>query len=208
MLKQLIHDKINEIFAEYQKANNIISGDIDPLDWARLEIIQNDLAETIKVICAKQPKAKEFNFISRINQSVPMYHAVETEDGYVVASCDGCGPWSFSKKEMHDRLLKGDWAIVAETPNYDDFTPSWYIYTDSEGIAHSETFSGDITENQFFTKVSKRICFDDCTDETVHKIYYKGKEVYYAGWQPCMKYEYKDRDGNTVWVGYFEHWDH
>ena len=96
---------------------------------------------------------------------------------------------------------------IKEIINYDDFIPSWYIYTDSEGIAHSETF-GQITEDQFFTKVSKKICFDDLDDSAVQKIYYKGKEVEYAGWQPCMKYEYKDLDGNTVWVGYFEEWDH
>jgi hypothetical protein len=91
--------------------------------------------------------------------------------------------------------------------NYDDFTPSWYIYTDCDGEAHSETFN-HCNEDKFFRAVSQRICFDDCTDETVHKIFYKGKEVFYAGWQQGMKFEYKDLCGNTVWVGYFEHWDH
>lgn len=90
---------------------------------------------------------------------------------------------------------------------FEEFIPSWYIYTDAEGTAHSETF-GQITEDQFFTKVSRRIAFDDLTDETVQKIYYKGKEVFYAGWQPRMKYEFVEANGDTVWVGYFEHWDH
>jgi hypothetical protein len=149
MLKQLIHDKIQEVFLEYQKANNITNGDIDPLDSQYLDELEEQLARTIEFICSLQPKAI----------------------------------------------------------NFDDFTPSWYIYTDAEGIAHSQTF-GQITEDQFFTKVSARICFDDINDEAVVKIYYKGKEVFYAGWQPCMKYEYKDIDGNTIWVGYFEEWDH
>ena len=91
--------------------------------------------------------------------------------------------------------------------NYNDFVPSWYIYTDCDGEAHSKTF-GQITDNQFFTKVSEHICFCDCDDTTVHKIFYKGKEVEYVGWQPGMKFEFQDLDGNTVWVGYFEHWDH
>lgn len=91
--------------------------------------------------------------------------------------------------------------------NFDDFMPSWYIYTDSEGNAYSKTF-GKVDADFFFTNVSKRICFDDCSDETVHKIYYKGKEVYYVGWQRGMKYEYRDLDGNAVWVGYFSEWDH
>ena len=150
MLEQLIHDKINEIFAEYKKANNIISGDIDPLDQLQLDLIERGLRQLVEKVCSYQPKAFYL----------------------------------------------------------DDFTPSWYIYTDCEGEAHSETFVSDVTEDQFFTKVSKKICFDDLDDSNVQKIYYKGKEVYYAGWQPCMKYEYKDLDGNTVWVGYFEEWDH
>ena len=150
MLKQLVHEKVNEIFAEYQKANNITNGDIHPLDAYDLEIAEDTLVEAIEVICNKQKKSI----------------------------------------------------------NYDDFTPSWYIYTDSDGEAHSETFSGEFGDGYFFTKVSKKICFDDLSGETVQKIYHKGKQVYYAGWQPCMKYEYKDLDGNTVWVGEFPEWDH
>ena len=150
MLQQLIHEKINEIFAEYQKANNIISGDIDPFDANYLDQLEDQLANHIERICDYQPKAI----------------------------------------------------------NYDDFTPSWYIYTDCDGETHSETFGGDFGEDYFFTKVSKRICFDDLEDIIIQKIYYKGKEVFYASWHPGMKYEYKDLDGNTVWVGYFPEWDH
>lgn len=91
---------------------------------------------------------------------------------------------------------------------FEDFAPSWYIYTNDEGVSYSCTFDGEVEANQFFTDVSYRIAFDDCSGETVHKIYYKGKEVEYVGWQPGMKYEYADLDGNTVWVGVFEHWDH
>lgn len=149
MLKDLIHEKINEVFLEYQQANNIVNGDINPFDAYQLELTEEALAEIIERACAMMPRAIKF----------------------------------------------------------DDLVPSWYIYTDAEGIAHSETY-GQITEDQFFTKVSKRIAFDDIYDETVQKIYYKGKEVEYAGWQPCMKYEYKDLDGNTFWVGNFPEWDH
>ena len=148
MLKNLIHTKINEIFLEYQKQNHITNGDIEPLDVARLEDIEESLANLIERVCAYQQKA-----------------------------------------------------------TFDTFTPSWYIYTDNEGVAHSQTF-GPIDIDKFFTAVSKRICFDDLTDETVQKIYYQGKEVEYAGWQPCMKYEYKDLEGNTVWLGNFPEWDH
>lgn len=149
MLKDLIHEKINEIFLEYQQANNIIDGGIDPFDAERLEQIEKALAELIE----------------RVSK--------------------------YQKKKMH----------------LDDLAPSWYIYTDAEGIAHCETF-GKMDMDMFFYNVSKRIAFDDIYDETVQKIYYKGKEVEYAGWQPCMKYEYTDLDGNTIWVGNFPEWDH
>ena len=46
-LIQLIDDKIDEIFLAYQKANNIPSGDIDPLDDLQLEGIKVNLANLI-----------------------------------------------------------------------------------------------------------------------------------------------------------------
>lgn len=150
MLKDLVHNKINEVFLEYQEANNIISGDIKPYDAVLLDDLEDSLAILIERVCERQPKAI----------------------------------------------------------NYDDFTPSWFIYTDCEGNVYSPAFSADLGEDSFFTRVSKKICFDDLDGSTVQKIYYKGKEVEYVGWQPGMKYEYKDLDGNTVWVGQFENWDH
>ena len=149
MLNELIHNKINEIFAEYQKANNIISGDINPFDAYQLALEEERLAEIIKRACATMPKAT----------------------------------------------------------NFDRLAPSWYIYTDYEGIAHCETY-GSIDMDQFFYKVSKRIAFDDLNMETVQKIYFRGKEVEYAGWQPGMRFEYTTLDGTTVWVGDFPEWDH
>ena len=54
MLKHLIHEKINEVFLEYQKANNITSGDIQPFDAARLEHIEEALEELIVRVCEYQ----------------------------------------------------------------------------------------------------------------------------------------------------------
>ena len=148
-IRELVHDKINEVFLEYQKVNNIISGDITLEDALILENFEEAFTDHIERICSYQPKAT----------------------------------------------------------NYDDLAPSWYIYADCERNIYSKHF-GDADADFFFTNVSKKICFDDCDDDTVLKIFYKGKEVEYAGWQPGMKYEYKDLDGNTVWVGYFPEWDH
>lgn len=146
MIKKILRSKIEEAILEYQTENNVISGDIDPLDALKLEQLETDLA-----------------------------------------------------------LLIGK--IIAEQHNFDDLAPSWYIYTDEEGNAHTENFC-QADADFFFHDVSKRLAFDDCSYEVLQKIYYRGKEVEYVGWQPGMKYEYKDLDGNTVWVGEFPEWDH
>ena len=144
MLKELVHEKINEVFLEYQEANNIVSGDIDPFDANFLDSLEERLAQVIEAICAKQPKKT---------------------------------------------------------------IPSFYIYTDSVGIAHSVTYE-KIDTDKFFYEISKRIAFDDLTNEEVTDIYWRGLKIEYAGWQPCMKFEFKDLNGKTVWVGQFEQWDH
>lgn len=47
MLKELIHEKINEVFLECQEANGIISGDISPLDAEYLDRLEQELANHI-----------------------------------------------------------------------------------------------------------------------------------------------------------------
>ena len=144
MLKELIHDKINEVFLEYQNANNIISGDIEPYDAVFLDGLEEELANHIERVCAKQPKEE---------------------------------------------------------------IASFYIYRDAEGIAHSVTYD-KIDTDKFFYEISKRIAFDDLTNEVITDIYWRGKRIEYAGWQPCMTFEYEDLNGHTVWTGQFEEWDH
>ena len=144
MLKELIHDKITEVFVEYQRANFITSGDIDPFDAEYLDRLEEQLAQHIERVCAKQPK---------------------------------------------------------------EIPASFYIYTDCEGIAHSVTYE-HIDTDKFFYEISKRIAFDDLTNETVTDIYWRGMRIEYAGWKPCMKFDYEDRNGNIVWTGTFEDWDH
>lgn len=143
MLIHLIHKKVNEIFTAYQKHNNIVNGDIDPIDAAKLKRIEESLEELIERVC------------------------------------------SYQQREY----------------------PASYTYRTNEGISYTKEFD-HIDIDKFFTEVSNVIALDDCTDYTVTYILFNGKEVYYAGWQPKMVYEYKDSDGNTVWVGNFPEWDH
>lgn len=46
-LYNLIEEKNNDIFLEYQKQNGIKSGDITPLQALQLEELQNELANLI-----------------------------------------------------------------------------------------------------------------------------------------------------------------
>lgn len=143
MLKELVHNKINEAFAEYQEAKNILDGDITPIDAARLEGIEIMLCELIERVCLYQKKMPQ----------------------------------------------------------------SFYIYTDDEGIAHTKVYD-KIDMDKFFCEISKRIAFSDCSGEEVTKIYWKGKEVTYLGWQSHMTFQYINSKGTIIWSGMFENWDH
>ena len=53
-LKDMIHDAINEIFAEYQSVNHITNGDISPMDALKLYHIEEMLKAHIEYVCEKQ----------------------------------------------------------------------------------------------------------------------------------------------------------
>lgn len=47
ILYSLVEERINDIFLEYQTANDIKSGNISPMQALRLEELQNELADLI-----------------------------------------------------------------------------------------------------------------------------------------------------------------
>lgn len=55
---------------------------------------------------------KEFDFHSKLNHFVPVYHAVE-EDSYYVVTAEGF-LWHIYKGDIHRRLLNGDYVIIEE----------------------------------------------------------------------------------------------
>ena len=55
-LDKLIEQKINEIFFEYQKANNIHHGDVSPHDVLILRQIKISLADLITDVCKGEIK--------------------------------------------------------------------------------------------------------------------------------------------------------
>lgn len=70
MLKELVHNKINEAFAEYQEVKNIIDGDIMPMDAVRLEGIEIMLCELIERVCLYQKKAPQSFYIYKDDEGI------------------------------------------------------------------------------------------------------------------------------------------
>ena len=56
MVKELVHDKINEIFLQLQNENNITDGGIYPDDALVLEGIEEALAELVEHVIEYQKK--------------------------------------------------------------------------------------------------------------------------------------------------------
>ena len=84
---------------------------------------------------------------------------------------------------------------------------TFVVIRDEDGIVKVITATA-WDKDAFFHTVSRHYAFNDCSGEDIIAIYYEGKEVQYVGWQPCMKFEYEDLNGNTIWVGEFPQWDH
>jgi hypothetical protein len=58
-LKDLIEEKVDEIFLAYQNAHEITNGDISPMDALKLDDIEEMLKEHIEYVCAKQKEATQ-----------------------------------------------------------------------------------------------------------------------------------------------------
>ena len=85
---------------------------------------------------------------------------------------------------------------------------SYYVIEDEDGIVRVVGYHSDDSADKFFTDVSRTLAFDDCTNETVLDIIWKGEEVHYAGWQPGMIYEFHNSQNEIIWSGSFSNWDH
>lgn len=73
-LYNLVEEKINDIFLEYQAANDIKSGDITPLQALQLEELKNKLTDLVmnvrsewiwKATIQKSQKEKQKNYIAK-----------------------------------------------------------------------------------------------------------------------------------------------
>jgi hypothetical protein len=83
-------------------------------------------------------------------------------------------------------------------------------------VVYRDTYDGEVRcvtyeyEREMFRAVSKIICFSDCDDSTdIVMIVADGREVSYAGWQPCMHYVFVDKETKEiVYENWFPHWEH
>lgn len=115
-------------------------------------------------------------------------------------------PWDSMRLGELENALK---ELIKRTISYQhkEIPTSSYVYLDSEGIIHTvEHNSSD--SDIFFSEISRRIAFADCSNEEIVTIFWRGEEVQYAGWKSGMRFEYIDSDGNTVWSGEFPEWNH
>lgn len=82
MLKQLIHEKINEVFLEMQNAEGITDGGIDPFDALQLEQIEESLAELVEKVIDYQKGdglAMKIGQLIAVNGNIYEYGGIEKD---------------------------------------------------------------------------------------------------------------------------------
>ena len=98
-----------------------------------------------------------------------------------------------------------DTFIVVESENCDGNRAARVFFPDRETVQNSYY---DPT-NWVCYQAAKVIAFDDLTDEEVVVICAEGHHLEYVGWQPSMRYEFKDKEtGEIVWSYSFPNWDY
>ena len=97
-LRKALKEQLNMVVEDMMESFELCKGKI-------LEEINKDYFD-IKNL------PKEFNFKSNLNPCEIIYHAIERKNGYKV-SCDVVkSEWSFTKEEMYNNLLNGNYEIT------------------------------------------------------------------------------------------------
>ena len=136
MLKQLIRDKIDEIFLEMQDANNINDGGIYPFDALQLEQIEEELAELIERVINYQKggiQMKQGQLIA-VNGVLYDYVGYDEESKLhkvAVVDIDEEGiltsthnTWYFTNEELKNakpNLTERQWIRIVETLIRNDY---------------------------------------------------------------------------------------
>lgn len=100
------------------------------------------------------------------------------------------------------RILKWELSDILD----DSMTATFFVVEYEDGIYVRGLDEGSF--EQWFTVLAHTLAFDDCSNERVLYIMYRGKELHYTGWKPGMTYEFADKKGNIIWSARFPEWDH
>lgn len=83
-----------------------------------------------------------------------------------------------------------------------------YIEYELYGEIEIKKFPDNASMDGVFREAANMIRFFDCTDIEIERIVFNNEEYEYAGWQPDMLFEFKNRNGSIVWSRYFPNWEH
>ena len=71
------------------------------------------------------------------------------------------------------------------------------------------TFTTFTSLDQMCHELSKFYAFRDLDDSLeIIDIYWNGKPIHYAGWQPDMVYEFCNQAGEVIWRNEYPNWEH
>lgn len=83
-------------------------------------------------------------------------------------------------------------------------------YEDGRLVLNDRTDPGPYySEWSFFREVAIHLAMSDCTNEDVARIVYDWTEYRFIGWQPGMKFTFRNVEGPrrniTVWLPEYDH---
>lgn len=87
------------------------------------------------------------------------------------------------------------------------YTKSYYVER-IEDVTYVRGFSSETSAEEFFTEISKKISFSDCTGSEILEICWLNKRVWYDGWKPANYFLYCDIYKNPIWQGHFPEFEH
>ena len=87
---------------------------------------------------------------------------------------------------------------------------NFYVVKNVEDTSTTHGYASDVSENRFFTDISRELAFSDCYGSDVTFICWHGKRVWcdYKLSKNELDFVYCDMYKNVIWTGYFPEWEH
>lgn len=84
----------------------------------------------------------------------------------------------------------------------------FYVTYTLDGKVGFMFFDKESPASSAFIVAAREEAFSDCSGVSDIVVHHGKHEYRYTGWQPGMVLEFGDNDGNVVFSGCFESWDH